>query len=302
MKVRVLPGYIFKSGDRSLTEVSSATLTISAAHATNPRQDVIEINAEGTIQVKSGTAASPALFPTLTTGFHPLAVIYVPAQATLIHLDNILDLRLLGGLGYQQAAIGVEEFTAVGTYVFTAKKTSPHVITCVGGGGGGGAAGGVSYATGGGGGGGGETTTAIIQLTEGVNYTVVVGLKGFSSSGAASNGNSSSLASGATTFIYASGGVGGRSGWESPNGGAGGGPPGIDRDRLSTSNGADGGNGTASVGGNGGGSGAFVGSGGSGASGHGDNATGYGGGGGGGCPGGAYGGGNGTDGYVRISY
>jgi len=299
MKVYVNGGYIFNTGARTLSAVNPTSVSITAANPTNPRKDVIEMNDAGTVQAKTGTAAASPAYPTLTTGFYPIAGIYVPANATTMWGDNITDLRFLGGLGIQEGDSGVETYTTAGSYTFTAKKTAPHLVTLVGGGGGG--AGGDNV-DGGGGGGGAECCTAVVELTKGVSYTIVVGTGGTHGEGMdeGSNGTASKFSS----LVSATGGYGGESYGGSNYGGAGGAATAPNTYKLASSSGEEGESAAGvTTGGDGGNAGCAMGLGGSGGTtgNNGNPGTGYGSGGGGGGST-QQSGGNGADGYIKVAY
>lgn len=81
--------------------VSASSVTHSAGDATNPRMDIVKVNSSGTVAIVEGTpTAESASQPrpplgTLTAGDLMLAVVYVPALASVIQDSNIFDRRVV---------------------------------------------------------------------------------------------------------------------------------------------------------------------------------------------------------------
>jgi hypothetical protein len=75
--------------------VSSGNLTIGAADATNPRWDVVSVNAAGTKAVVGGTAASSPKPPAPASSTVVLAFVWVPAAASTIVTADIVPKRML---------------------------------------------------------------------------------------------------------------------------------------------------------------------------------------------------------------
>lgn len=75
--------------------VSAGNATITTAHATNPRIDLVVISSSGSIAVRAGTAAAAPKPPARTSNDVVLAQVYVPANDTTISNDQITDLRVL---------------------------------------------------------------------------------------------------------------------------------------------------------------------------------------------------------------
>jgi hypothetical protein len=92
MTVAVAAGTIISGG--TLRVVSAGNVTITAADATNPRFDLVVIDASGAKQRRGGTAASNPVFPTPTAGDAVLAAVYVPANDTAINSTQIVDKRV----------------------------------------------------------------------------------------------------------------------------------------------------------------------------------------------------------------
>lgn len=71
---------------------SNPTLTITAADATNPRWDIIQINANTQlISVKAGTAAAVPTKPTADSGYDIIAYIWVGAAVTTIAIQSYIQ-------------------------------------------------------------------------------------------------------------------------------------------------------------------------------------------------------------------
>lgn len=75
--------------------VTAGTVVIAAANATNPRIDVIVVNASGIKTVRTGTAAVAPKPPTLTANDVAIASVFVAATTTNIGSSAIDDKRVL---------------------------------------------------------------------------------------------------------------------------------------------------------------------------------------------------------------
>lgn len=73
--------------------VAAGNVTITTAHATNPRFDLVVVNSSGTKSVTAGTAAATPVFPTIPASSVVLAAVYVPANDTAIGSTQIVDKR-----------------------------------------------------------------------------------------------------------------------------------------------------------------------------------------------------------------
>lgn len=110
-------------------------------------------------------------------------------DGTNVHLMN----PLITALGLANGALEATVFLANGT--FTPKATANYLVIAIGGGGGGGGGGGSSATanaggSGGFGGGGGQLGFAVVSLTAGTSYAVVIGSAGSAGTGgAATTGN-----------------------------------------------------------------------------------------------------------------
>jgi len=74
--------------------VSAGNLTMTAAHGTNPRFDLITVNNVGTKAYTAGTAAASPVFPAIPANSVVLAAIYVPANDNIINATQIVDKRV----------------------------------------------------------------------------------------------------------------------------------------------------------------------------------------------------------------
>lgn len=91
MTVAVAAGSVVAAG--VVRAVAGANGTITTADATNPRFDLVVINAAGAIAVRAGAPAAAPKPPARTAGDVVLAVVYVPAADTTIASNQITDLR-----------------------------------------------------------------------------------------------------------------------------------------------------------------------------------------------------------------
>jgi hypothetical protein len=93
MTPAVSTGMVVSNGKRFL--VAGADVTISTAHATNPRIDLIVVTSAGALAVRAGTAGANPKPPARTANDVVIAAVYVPANDTAIATSQITDLRLL---------------------------------------------------------------------------------------------------------------------------------------------------------------------------------------------------------------
>jgi hypothetical protein len=75
--------------------VTGGNVTITTAHATLDRIDLVVVNGSGTKSVTAGTAASTPVQPALPASSVCLASIYVPAADTVIGSTQIKDRRIV---------------------------------------------------------------------------------------------------------------------------------------------------------------------------------------------------------------
>lgn len=97
MTVNVAAGTIYMANGTRFTPVANAALAVTAADATNPRIDIVYVNASGVIAYLAGTAASSPAVPSVPTGGQVLARIAVAAEATTITASVIADVRKMIG-------------------------------------------------------------------------------------------------------------------------------------------------------------------------------------------------------------
>jgi uncharacterized Zn-binding protein involved in type VI secretion len=92
LTVAVASGVVAVNGVRA--SVTGTTVTITTAHGSNPRIDLITVNSSGTLAATAGTAASVPLLPSIPSTSVALAAIYVPASDTTIATNQIIDKRV----------------------------------------------------------------------------------------------------------------------------------------------------------------------------------------------------------------
>ena len=93
MSVSVAAGTVQPSFAIGYVNVAPASRTFTAANATNPRIDIIEVNTSGVIAVKTGVAAIVPVEPEPTTNSIKLAAVSIPAGTTNILPAMISDRR-----------------------------------------------------------------------------------------------------------------------------------------------------------------------------------------------------------------
>lgn len=105
MQVKVKTGQCVITGHWGKVSTET-TLAIAAAHATNPRRDLVVARVDYTnnlieLDVVSGTAAATPIVPSLTRNTDvweiPLAVVQVDAAAVTIAANKVIDTRQWGG-------------------------------------------------------------------------------------------------------------------------------------------------------------------------------------------------------------
>lgn len=85
--------------------VTAGNVTITTAHATNPRFDLVVVNDSGTKSVTAGTAAAAPVFPAIPASSVVLAAVYVPANDTTMASNQIVDKRMLLGALFHQSTM-----------------------------------------------------------------------------------------------------------------------------------------------------------------------------------------------------
>jgi hypothetical protein len=79
----------------TIAAVSSGNVTITTAHATLPRFDLVVVNSSGTKSVTAGTASTNPVFPAIPATSVVLASVYVPAADTTIQDNQIIGKQVL---------------------------------------------------------------------------------------------------------------------------------------------------------------------------------------------------------------
>jgi hypothetical protein len=79
----------------SIVNITAKTPTIGSADTVNPRVDLVSLHSDNTAVVTAGTPAANPATPALPSGNVPVAVVYVPANATAIGDHNIGDRRVV---------------------------------------------------------------------------------------------------------------------------------------------------------------------------------------------------------------
>ncbi len=92
MTVAVAAGTIQVNG-LHCREVAAGNVTVSAAHSTLDRIDMICADEAGAKQIIAGTAAGIPVAPALTAGYVGLAAVYVAAADTDVDANQIIDKR-----------------------------------------------------------------------------------------------------------------------------------------------------------------------------------------------------------------
>lgn len=75
--------------------VTGGNVTITTAHASLPRKDIVVVNNSGTKSVTAGTAAAQPLKPAIPANSIVIAEVYVPANDTTIAANQITDKRVI---------------------------------------------------------------------------------------------------------------------------------------------------------------------------------------------------------------
>jgi hypothetical protein len=92
MSLSVASGAVTVAG--SPANVSSGTVTITTANASNPRIDVVRASSAGVLSVVAGTADPNPAEPKAGDGYVKLAAVYVPTGATAITSAMLSDRRV----------------------------------------------------------------------------------------------------------------------------------------------------------------------------------------------------------------
>jgi len=97
MTLAVAKGAVMSGG--VLSPVTSGNVTITTAHATLPRIDLVVASSNGTKTVRAGTPAAKPGPPTLSAGDVCLAFVYVPPADTTIGVSQLQDTRVFWSSG-----------------------------------------------------------------------------------------------------------------------------------------------------------------------------------------------------------
>jgi hypothetical protein len=212
MKVAVDAGAILVSGQP--VAIGAQSTGVLTAPLTNSRIDRVAIDyVTGAISVVTGTEAANPVPPAIPAGLSPVARIQLSVGMQAISNARIDDERLAtpsAGASASGRLLGVQTFTADGTYNAT-PGTSYVIVDVLGGGAGGGgcAATGASQVSVGGGGGAGSYGRGMFTSGfDGVAVTVGASVAAGSAGATGSNGHASSFGS----LLVAPGGFGGTAG------------------------------------------------------------------------------------------
>jgi hypothetical protein len=112
MTIQIGAGVAWVDGYRIENDSTAITLTVSAADATNPRIDIVQIghddiNSQAVLTIKKGVAASTPIEPDADPNYVKLFAINVPANATSIVTGNITDRRGLVPLNVSATQISM---------------------------------------------------------------------------------------------------------------------------------------------------------------------------------------------------
>ncbi|HJS83598.1 MAG TPA: hypothetical protein VJ742_12265 [Nitrososphaera sp.] len=139
MTLAVASGLILVAGIPAT--VSSGNVTVTTAHATNPRFDLVAVNNSGTKSVVAGTAAVTPVFPAIPANSVILAAVYVPANDTAIQSNQLVDKRITVSPGHTVADEGstvaqrpILNFAGSGVTVTDDSGSNRTLVTVPGGG------------------------------------------------------------------------------------------------------------------------------------------------------------------------
>ena len=130
MTVAVASGTISVLGVQQA--VTSGNVTITAAHATLARKDIVVVSSAGVKSVTAGAAAAQPLKPSVPANSVVLAEVYVPAADTAIQGNQITDKRVIV-LAYLSGKVQAVRKSADTSRSSTATPTAdPHLILPIG--------------------------------------------------------------------------------------------------------------------------------------------------------------------------
>ncbi|MFM9865521.1 MAG: hypothetical protein ACKVRO_18165 [Micropepsaceae bacterium] len=134
MTPEVAKGAVLSNG--TLFAVAASTVTIGAADPTNPRIDLVVVNASGALAVRPGTAAAAPKPPARTANDVVLAAVYVPANDTSIETSKITDMRILREQGpiviHRDSASKTQANSAAAVSIFNAAPSMPSGLFLAG--------------------------------------------------------------------------------------------------------------------------------------------------------------------------
>ena len=110
MTVDVTAGEVLETGEQ-ISVSAALNNTVTAADGSNPRIDLVTINASGSVVVTAGTAAAQPVMPAVPATSVPLAALYVPQSDTSIANNQITDKRVFVADRY---VFNVKDFGAIG--------------------------------------------------------------------------------------------------------------------------------------------------------------------------------------------
>lgn len=97
MTLAVAKGAVMAGG--VLRPITAGNVTVTTAHATLPRIDMVVADSTGTKVVRAGTAASRPQPPALSAGDVALAFVYIPPTDTALSAGQLLDTRIFQTTG-----------------------------------------------------------------------------------------------------------------------------------------------------------------------------------------------------------
>lgn len=97
MTLAVAAGVVAVGGVRAT--VTAGNVTVTAADATDPRFDLVVVDASGAKSVEAGSPDAAPVFPAIPATSAVLAAVYVPATDTAIGGPQIVDKRMPVGVG-----------------------------------------------------------------------------------------------------------------------------------------------------------------------------------------------------------
>ena len=93
MTVKVSAGIAYLSTGTRYAPTAVASISVTAADATNPRVDIVYLSTAGVVTYLAGTAAAEPSAPSVPSGALGLASIAVAAEATTVEAGNITSTK-----------------------------------------------------------------------------------------------------------------------------------------------------------------------------------------------------------------